>query len=238
MPQLDSSVRAEESAVAEQRLPAAVLWDMDGTLIDTEPQWIGAEMALSRAHGGTWDEGLAMELIGKALTDSAALLRERAGIPLGDEELVEALIGQVVEKVRAGEAAWRPGAVELLAALRAAGVPCVLVTMSYARLADVVVDMLPPGSFAARVTGDMVTRGKPHPEPYLTAAERIGVDIADCVAIEDSVPGVASALASGARVLGVPAHVPLQAEPGVRIIETLARVAPTDLLPLTDPDAA
>lgn len=211
---------------------------MDGTIIDTEPQWIGAEMALSRRYGGTWDEHLAMDLIGKALTDSATLLRERAGIPLGDDELVEALIGQVVEKVRAGEAAWRPGAVELLGALREAGVPSVLVTMSYSQLADVVADMLPPGTFAARVTGDMVTRGKPHPEPYLTAAERIGVDIRDCVAIEDSVPGVASALAAGARVIGVPAHVPLVAEPGVRIIDTLARVMPAHLLPLTDPDPA
>src|SRR5699024_8673115 len=118
LPHLDSSVRADRSPAPAQRLPAAVLWDMDGTIIDTEPQWIAAEKALSRHYGGSWDDDLAMDLIGKALTDSAVLLRERAGIPLGDEELVEALIGQVVAKVRAGEAAWRPGAVELLEALR------------------------------------------------------------------------------------------------------------------------
>ncbi len=120
--------------------------------------------------------------------------------------------------VRAGvEAAplWRPGAVELLAEVRAAGVPTGLVTMSYRELTDAVVAALPDGSFQAVVSGDEVTRGKPHPEPYLLAAERLGVDPLCCVAIEDSVTGATSARDAGCAVLVVPAAAPVDGLIGV-----------------------
>lgn len=236
MPHLDNSVMAEGQPAPTGQLPAAVLWDMDGTLIDTEPQWLNAEISLSRQYGGSWDEELAKDLIGKPLTDSAPWLRERAGIPLDDDALIDALITTVVAQVSQGHAEWQPGAVELLATLRAVEVPCALVTMSYSPLARVVVDMLPAGSFTEIVTGDQVARGKPDPESYLTAAERLGVSIADCVAIEDSIPGVGAAVASGARVIGVPAHVPLSGYPGITVLETLVDVAATDLMTLTRPD--
>ncbi len=86
--------------------------------------------------------------------------------------------------------------------------------MSYAELAAAMTDALPAGTFAAVVTGDAVTLGKPHPEPYLRAAELLGVDSAECVAVEDSPPGVASAEAAGCRVLAVPLHVAIPAAPG------------------------
>jgi HAD superfamily hydrolase (TIGR01509 family) len=114
------------------------------------------------------------------------------------------VIARILERVP-----WRPGAVELLAHLEAAGVPCGLVTMSYARFVAPVLAALPQGSFAAVVTGDEVTVGKPHPEPYLTAAALLGVDPRACIAIEDSNTGAKSAEAAGCAVLVVPNHVPV-----------------------------
>lgn len=194
-------------------LPAAVLWDMDGTIIDTEPYWIEAEIALATRDGGTWTQDDGLSLIGKALPESAEILRERAGVKGTNEEIVDDLVRQVGQLLRTHGADWQPGARELLAELNAAQVPCALVTMSYASLADILVELLPPGTFAAVVTGDMVSHGKPHPEPYLKAAELLGVDPTACVAIEDSPTGVASAEAAGTRVIGVPHFVPITATP-------------------------
>ncbi|MDN5725310.1 MAG: HAD family hydrolase, partial [Propionibacteriales bacterium] len=111
--------------------------------------------------------------------------------------------GRVVAQLEAGEIPWRPGALELLAELQERGVPCALVSASYRRMLDVVVRRLPVGRFDAVVSGDEVTHGKPHPEPYLTAAAALGVDPTQCVVIEDSGPGSASGNAAGALVLAV-----------------------------------
>lgn len=206
------------------RLPAAVLWDMDGTIIDTEPYWIAAEMRLAEQHGGTWTHDDALTLIGQAIPKSAAVLQERAGVHGTIEEIVDELIRLVGEQMRANGVPWQPGARELLASLRDAGVPCALVTMSYRPLADILAEMLPPGTFATTVTGDMVTLGKPHPEPYLKAAELLQVDIAACVAIEDSPTGLASAEAAGAHVIGVPHFVAIDAAPGRSRVRSLQDV--------------
>ena len=203
-------VRPEDRVLPGQQaaataLPAAVLWDMDGTLVDTEPYWMAAEVGLSAEHGGSWDESLAVELIGMSLEASAAELQRRAGIRGTVDEIVHELMHRVVAQIRADGVPWRPGARELLAAVRAAGVPCALVTMSWRPLTNVVLEAIEPGTFDVVVTGDEVDHGKPHPEPYLRAAAALGVDPADCVAIEDSLPGVASATAAGTRVLAVQA---------------------------------
>jgi HAD superfamily hydrolase (TIGR01509 family) len=142
--------------------------------------------------------------------------------------IVEELLDRVVAEV--GRAVpWRPGARELLLSLHAAGVPCALVTMSYARLADAVVRALPAGVFAAVVPGDQVRHGKPHPEPYLTAAQRLGVAPQECVAIEDSPPGVRSAQAAGAAVVAVPHVVPIPPGPGRVVVDTLEGLSPAGL---------
>jgi HAD superfamily hydrolase (TIGR01509 family) len=195
------------------RRPAAVLWDFDGTLADTEPSWFAAEFALAAEHGAGWTDADARALVGAELIESGRYIRERMDIDLEPEAIVELLLDQVVADVRRG-ITWRPGARELLAALRAAGVPCALVTMSYTRLTDAALEQLPPDIFDVLVTGDAVEHGKPHPEAYLTAAARLGVDPADCVAIEDSPAGAASAEAAGANVLVVPHHVDVPAGPG------------------------
>lgn len=183
--------------------PAAVLWDMDGTLVDTEPFWIASEYELVESHGGTWSDDHAHSLVGFDLLDAGAYIARHGPVPLSPAEIVDHLLAAVIGRMSTS-APWRPGARELLAELAEADVPCALVTMSWSSFADVVVDLLPPGTFSAVVTGDQVTRGKPHPEPYLRAAELLGVDPRECVAIEDSPTGAASALAAGCLTIAVP----------------------------------
>jgi HAD superfamily hydrolase (TIGR01509 family) len=212
-------------------LPAAVMWDMDGTLVDTEPYWIAEEHRLVEEHGGVWTDEHAHQLVGHDLLDSAEYIRAHSPIELTPVEIVQELLAGVVARV-AQHVPWRPGARELLKSLVAQGVPCALVTMSWESLATAVVSNLPNGSFVAVVTGDVVHHGKPHPEPYLAAARLLGVDLGACIAIEDSPPGVASAVAAGIPTIAVPHHVEVPQTIGAVQISTLAGLAPQDLLPL------
>ncbi|WP_168581520.1 HAD family hydrolase [Gephyromycinifex aptenodytis] len=214
------------------QLPAAVLWDMDGTLIDTEPYWMAAETELVERFGGTWSHQDGLAMVGNPLDVSAQILRERTPVDLPIRAIVEELQSGVIEAMRK-EMPWRPGARELLLALREADVPCALVTMSWRPMAQVLLAALPRDTFGAVVTGDEVTVGKPDPEAYLTGAAQLGVAIGDCVAIEDSPSGVRSALASGARTLGIPHMVELPELAGLFRVDSLERVQPGDLLALT-----
>lgn len=198
---------------------AAVLWDMDGTLVDTEPYWIETEFELADRFGGTWSQEHGLALVGNDLLASGRYILqhmfppEAPGARLTPEEVVELLLDGVVARVEHA-VPWRPGARELLAGLVETGVPCALVTMSYQRFVDPILAQLPSGAFAEIVTGDRVARGKPHPEPYLKAAAGLGVAAGDCLAIEDSNTGATSAEAAGCTVLVVPCHVTV--EPGER----------------------
>lgn len=235
---------AAPAPVPRSALPAAVLWDMDGTLVDTEPYWMAAEHALMADFGIPWTAEDGLSMLGLPLLAAGEVLREH-GVPLAAEAIVDRLLASVVAAV-ADAAPWQPGAHELLVSLREAGVPCALVTMSYRSLADAVTRHAPEGSFAAVIAGDEVVHGKPHPEPYLRAAEVLGVDIAACVAIEDSPPGVGSALASGARTLGVEHIVPVERRPGLSRVGSLsgiglgelARIMSGETIDLLDETAA
>lgn len=210
-------------------LPAAVLWDMDGTLVDTEPYWISAEMALAARDGGTWSIEDGYALIGRDLRDSARILRERGGIRGDDDTIITDLLARVIEQVREHGVPWRVGARELLFALREEQVPCALVTMSYQSLADAVLAQLPAGTFHVVVTGDMVAQGKPHPEPYLRAAAELGVDPTRCIAIEDSRTGLASAEAAGTTTIAAQLHVALDRAPGRSRVSSLEQVSVDDI---------
>jgi HAD superfamily hydrolase (TIGR01509 family) len=211
----------------------AVLWDMDGTIVDTEPYWFAAEYEVVAKHGDSWSDDHARAVVGFDLLDSGRYMIEHGGVRLTPHEIVEMLLDSVVANLKR-EVPWRPGARELLAEVRDHGIPTALVTMSWKRFAMEVVNALPAGAFDTSVVGDDVERGKPHPDPYLLAAERLGVDITKCIAIEDSPTGVASALAAGATVLAVPHHVdvPMRDDVNGRMIrrETLEGLRVHDLM--------
>ena len=201
--------------------PAAVLWDLDGTLVDTEPYWIECEFELVEAHGGTWSYDHAHAIVGSDLRESARYIREHGGVQLPLDEIVNQLLDGVIARVRR-TMPWRPGARDLLAELRVEHIPCALVTMSWRRLADAIVAELPPGSFQAMIVGDEVRRGKPHPEPYLAAARALAVSPRDCVALEDSPTGLRSATAAGCHVVVIPHIVDVPRSHSHRQVESLA----------------
>lgn len=181
---------------------------MDGTLVDTEPYWVETEFEIAARYGGTWSETHAMNLVGNDLLESGRYIREHMGIDVPAERIVEELLDGVVARVEQA-VPWRPGAVELLAGLAEAGTPCALVTMSYERFVAPILAQLPAERFRVIVTGDRVEFGKPHPEPYLTAAAALGLAPSDCLAIEDSNTGAKSAETAGCLVLVVENHVPV-----------------------------
>lgn len=204
-----------------------VLWDMDGTILDTEPYWMGAERDLVAEFGGRWTHEDALELVGNALPDAAAKL-QRAGVDLGIREIIDRLNARVLAGVR-NHVQWRPGALELLEELHQAGIPCGLVTMSEGPLAALVLSLLPKEYFAFQVTGDQVARGKPHPDPYLLGLEKLSALVPELqpgrvVGIEDSAPGIASAAAAGLAAVLVPHLSPVPASEGWRRFDSLEQL--------------
>lgn len=208
-----------DSCVVTAPIPAAVLWDMDGTIVDTEPYWMRAETDLVAEHGGTWTEAQGMQLVGSGLVQSARILQQ-AGVALEVDEIINTLTDRVMVQIEQG-VPWRPGARELIDGLRAAGIPIALVTMSIRRMALQVAAAIGDDVFGVVIAGDDVEHPKPHPQPYLLAAERLGVPIHDCVAIEDSEFGLVSAVASGAAAIGVPLHIELHEGPTHELWPTL-----------------
>lgn len=214
-----------------------MLWDMDGTLVDTEPSWIKAERALVEEAGGRWSDELGTELIGQDLYVSAEFIRANSPVTAEPEEIIHALLHRVAADVR-DQVPWRPGARELLLAVHEAGFRSALVTMSWTQLVEPIVERLPAGLFAVIASGDVVSHGKPHPEPYLHAARALGVDPADCLAVEDSPAGVTSATQAGVPTLAVRHIIDIPAMPGALPLDTLVGVRAADLATLRAQAAA
>jgi HAD superfamily hydrolase (TIGR01509 family) len=212
--------------------PAAVLFDMDGTLVDSEKVWDVALHELAARAGGKLSAEARARMVGNSMTNSLRILREAVGRPDRPEEPDrEWLTARVFELFREG-LVWRPGAAELLRAVKLGGVPTALVTSTGRLLVEVALDQLGRENFDVVVCGDEVSMPKPDPEPYRTAATLLGVPITECVAIEDSPTGVASALASGAVVLAVPAELELPPTDGVHLRTSLVGVDPAYLTSL------
>ncbi|MFE2723560.1 HAD family hydrolase [Kitasatospora sp. NPDC059327] len=192
-----------DSAVPPATRPAAVLFDMDGTLVDTEHLWwqATAELADELQHALTDQD--APEVLGRAIEHTAAHLHRVSGTSLSEAELADRLGDSFAGKV-AAETVPRPGALALLAELRDARVPTALVSASPRRVVDLVLATIGRDWFAVTLAAEDTPRTKPAPDPYLAAAERLGLDPADCVAVEDTPTGVASATAAGCAVLAVP----------------------------------
>ena len=209
-------------------IPAAVLWDMDGTLIDSEHYWLAAERQLASQTGSTWTDEDGQSLIGMSLYASSDILNKRFGLEHGVERTIELLTESVQQNLRR-QIPWRPGALELLREIRERGIKTALVTMSMHRMAQVVAENTGFDAFDLVLGGDDVTHGKPHPEPYLKAAEMLGDEIERCIAFEDSISGLASAEASGALAIGIPNLVNLPGKPDRIIWPTLQSVTVDDL---------
>lgn len=181
---------------------AAVLWDMDGTLIDSEPYWHEAEYGLAREHGGYWDEHLAWEGSGTPVDEVARRMIEH-GTALDVVAIVDFLKRDVARRERE-HMPWITGVEQVLRSLIAAGVPSVLVTTSPRGMAEHLIEQAPAGAFAGYICGDDDMAHKPDPAPYLAAGKLVGVapeTMATCVAIEDSITGLTSAAASGATTI-------------------------------------
>jgi HAD superfamily hydrolase (TIGR01509 family) len=213
--------------------PAAILFDMDGTLVDSEKVWdIALNELAVREAGRRLSDAARQAMIGNSMGASMRIMREDLGL---DRAPDDAWLTNRVFELFADGLVWRPGAVELLRTVRAAGLPTALVTSTGRKLVEVALDTLGRQNFDVVVCGDEVAAPKPDPAPYLRAAELLGVPIGRCVAIEDSPTGLASAVASGAAVLAVPAELELPPTDGVHLRDTLVGVDPAMLAGLLDP---
>ncbi|MER7912747.1 HAD family phosphatase [Streptomyces sp. NPDC096068] len=206
---------------------AAVLFDMDGTLVDTETLWWDAVEEVAARLGHRLTAADAPEVVGRAVEDTAAHLVRATGMSgtSGTAGVASALTTAFRRRVDAG-APLRPGAGRLLAELEAAGVPFALVSASPRSVVDAVTGgALARVPFAFTLSADDTTRTKPHPDPYRTAARRMGVPVGSCVAVEDSPDGTASADAAGCVVLVVPSLLPVEPGPGRVFAESLEEVS-------------
>ena len=210
-------------------LLAAVLFDLDGTLVDSEPVWAAALRRLAREQGGELSEGARRATVGTNVPVSVEIVQADVGRPDTDPvELGERLVADVRDRLAAG-VRWRPGARELVDAVRAAGIPTALVTNTERELVRISFGALLDELFDSSVCGDEVSRSKPDPEPYLAAAALLGVDPAAAVAVEDSPAGAAAAAAAGCPVLVVPAEVPVPPGPRRTFAASLTGVGVADL---------
>ena len=201
----------------------AVLFDMDGLLIDSEPVWFDVESEVVSRLGGTWSHAHQAACIGGTLDASCRYILEVTGSSVSVDDLTKMLLEGMVEHFHAG-LPLHEGALELVDAVRARGVPTALVSSSYRVLVDAALDRIGAHRFDVSVVGDEIKQGKPHPEPYLTACEKLEVDPRRCVALEDAASGVRSAEAAGCVVVAVPSVAPIEATPTRPVVASLREV--------------
>lgn len=218
-----SSPPAVSTLTAEGPALQAVLLDMDGTLVDTEDFWWGAEVEVFAELGHALREEWRTVVVGGPMSRSAGFLIEATAADIALEELSALLNDKFVARLEAG-VPLMPGARRLLAELAAHRIPAALVSASHRRVVDTMLGSLGPENFAFTVAGDELSRTKPHPDPYLTAARRLGVDPARCAVVEDTATGVAAAEAAGCRVVAVPSVAPIQPKSGRTIVSSLEEV--------------
>ncbi len=199
--------------------PDAVLFDMDGLLVDTEPYWLETERELMADFGVIWQSEDQLYCLGGPMQKVGDYMSSLAQNRESSEWFAEELIDRMAKKFE--NITLMPGIADLLDEIAALNLPTALVSASPRRLVDAVLAIFPVSPFTVTISANDVTRGKPHPDPYLKAAAILGIDITRSLIIEDSPTGVTAARASGAFVVAVPHIAPV--EPAVRstIIDTL-----------------
>lgn len=207
---------------------AAVLWDLDGTIVDSEDYWISAEVALADEHGATWTHEDGLWQVGQGLPVTAQAMIDR-GVQLSIPEVIDYLAQSVLESLQTA-IPWRPGAVSLLQDIARARIPQALVTMSVTPIAAFIANSIPGVHFDYVISGDMAHEQKPHPAPYLQAIEGLAVEAADCVAFEDSPSGITSASRAGTFVIGVRHLVSIEDSPASALWDSLSGKKLEDVL--------
>lgn len=232
--QTDLTAQPSSPAQPVQTPPLlAVLWDFDGTLVDTEPAWQRAEHEFMAKYGAVWTHEDAIQLTGAPWRRVAGALREAAQaqgkvVEQDDWSIYQELFMSVVAHTNAGDVPWAPGSQQLLAKCAAAGLKLAVASSSPPELLNAVLDRVDV-KVGAIVDGQSVTKGKPDPESYFTASQRIGVPIEQCIVLEDSKPGVASGRASGAPVVALQTTTKHDPAPGMVVLDSLAGVNVADL---------
>jgi HAD superfamily hydrolase (TIGR01509 family) len=200
-----------------------VLFDMDGLLVDTEPLWFETEAEVMARLGAPWTEQDQEQLLGGSMDNTVGYLLARATRPVPPADVARWMTEGMLRRAAEGRVIVRPGARELLNEVAATGIPYALVTGSQRPFTEAV--LASTGfRFPVTVTGDDVARTKPDPEPYLLAAKLLDADPEQCVALEDSPNGVASATSAGCLVVAVPTLLPIPAAPRRLVVPSLSGV--------------
>lgn len=190
-----------------------VLFDMDGTLVDSERLWTISMDRVAAELGGVIAPETRLAMVGQPIPQSVAMMLDDFGSTSSIEDTTVKLLA-ITAEIFAEDLLWQPGAEELIDATRAAGLKTALVTNSTRSLVEVALGLLGRHRFDATVCGDDVERAKPDPMPYLAAMDRIGLSAAQCLAVEDSPSGTQAAVSAGIAVLVVPSEVPVPEGPG------------------------
>ena len=212
----------------------AVLFDMDGILVDSEPIWYAVEGALVERLGGRWGREHQAKCIGGTVDATCRYIVELTGTSWTAAEVQEAVMADMVDHMSSA-LPLHEGALALIDAVRARGVPTALVTSTFRVIVDSVLDSLGTHRFDAVITGDEVTRGKPHPEPYLAACERLGVAPHEAVVVEDALNGVLAAEAAGCTVVVVPSVAPIEPATRRHVVPSVRAIDPDWILGLPTP---
>ena len=209
----------------------AVLWDMDGTLVDSEKLWDISLTALYQSFGGVMSRETRAALVGASAEETMVTVYAELGLEPDPEAMVESIrwLHDNTAELFDGGLPWCDGAREMLDALAADRTPMALVTNTQRELAERALNSIGRHYFSVTVCGDEVPNGKPAPDPYLRAADLLGVSPSDCLAVEDSVTGTAAAESAGCAVLVVPNDVPVPGGRRRRHVDTLAALDVDDL---------
>ena len=214
------------------RLPAAVLWDMDGTLLDSEKIWDIPLYEAAERLGGRLSLPARQAMVGSNVPTTLDILFTDLGLVPDEADLADtaAFIDKRMAELMSGPLPFQPGAVEALALVRSTGLPTALVTSTERALTDLALPTLDPANFDIIICGDEVDGlTKPHPEPYLRAARALGVPAHTCLAIEDSPTGTQSAESAGCQVIVIPSEVPVPPGPRRTFRKSLVGLTLTDI---------